>query len=618
MTEPAAPPAEAAAAEPHVRRRSRSAPTCAAPSTRWATSTRRRCSAPSSSRPPRAGASSCRRARARARRPRSACPSSTAWCARRSRRCRRSSCARRASWRCRSRARSSRSGSSAGRKVVAIYGGASMRARSRRSRRARRSSSERPGRVLDHLRQRTLDPSGIRVLVLDEADEMLSMGFARSSTRSSRRCRRTARGSSSAPRSRRTSSASRTRTCATRSSSRCRATRSARSRSTHYVYVHAERRQDRPARAHPRGRGPRERHHLLQHARRDPARGRGAQDARVRRRLAERRSAAERPRARDERDARGAAALPRGDRRRGARHRHLAPDARHQLRLPGDRRAVRAPHGAHGARGPHGDGHRARRAEGHRQPLPPAPHLQDPPDREAAPERGRGEDARRDGPAAAVRRRVRGPRRRTRTTCRSRGACSRTPTPSGSWRGCCATTSGARGGDAPTEAAEARRARNPPPQATARAARGRRRTRRPEPERARARRRAERSAPSARRGATRRSDSVARPSRRTRAGSRRRSRTTSGRSSPTPTTRRRRCPASPSRASAGARHAPTAAGPTQRSLRARGPRRDPPASCNCSSTSESAKACAPATCRSCWPTRASPEDDAGASASATG
>jgi ATP-dependent RNA helicase DeaD len=36
-----------------------------------------------------------------------------------------------------------------------------------------------PGRVLDHLRQRTLDPTAIRVLVLDEADEMLSMGFAR-------------------------------------------------------------------------------------------------------------------------------------------------------------------------------------------------------------------------------------------------------------------------------------------------------------------------------------------------------------------------------------------------------------------------------------------------------
>jgi ATP-dependent RNA helicase DeaD len=34
-----------------------------------------------------------------------------------------------------------------------------------------------PGRVLDHLRRKTLDPSKIRQLVLDECDEMLSMGF---------------------------------------------------------------------------------------------------------------------------------------------------------------------------------------------------------------------------------------------------------------------------------------------------------------------------------------------------------------------------------------------------------------------------------------------------------
>ncbi|MCC6216047.1 MAG: DEAD/DEAH box helicase [Polyangiaceae bacterium] len=34
-----------------------------------------------------------------------------------------------------------------------------------------------PGRVLDHLRRGTLDPSTIRTLVLDESDEMLSMGF---------------------------------------------------------------------------------------------------------------------------------------------------------------------------------------------------------------------------------------------------------------------------------------------------------------------------------------------------------------------------------------------------------------------------------------------------------
>ena len=35
-----------------------------------------------------------------------------------------------------------------------------------------------PGRTLDHLRQRTLDLSAVRLLVLDEADEMLDRGFA--------------------------------------------------------------------------------------------------------------------------------------------------------------------------------------------------------------------------------------------------------------------------------------------------------------------------------------------------------------------------------------------------------------------------------------------------------
>ena len=34
-----------------------------------------------------------------------------------------------------------------------------------------------PGRVLDHLQQQTLDPSKIRYVVLDEADEMLNMNF---------------------------------------------------------------------------------------------------------------------------------------------------------------------------------------------------------------------------------------------------------------------------------------------------------------------------------------------------------------------------------------------------------------------------------------------------------
>jgi ATP-dependent RNA helicase RhlE len=36
-----------------------------------------------------------------------------------------------------------------------------------------------PGRLLDHVQQRTLDLSGVEILVLDEADRMLDMGFIR-------------------------------------------------------------------------------------------------------------------------------------------------------------------------------------------------------------------------------------------------------------------------------------------------------------------------------------------------------------------------------------------------------------------------------------------------------
>ncbi|MCS6798705.1 MAG: DEAD/DEAH box helicase [Myxococcota bacterium] len=61
---------------------------------------------------------------------------------------------------------------------VALYGGASMERQVRELQRGAEIVSGTPGRVLDHLRRGTLDPSGIRVLVLDEADEMLSMGFA--------------------------------------------------------------------------------------------------------------------------------------------------------------------------------------------------------------------------------------------------------------------------------------------------------------------------------------------------------------------------------------------------------------------------------------------------------
>jgi ATP-dependent RNA helicase DeaD len=66
-----------------------------------------------------------------------------------------------------------------GTQIIAIYGGASMSRQVEALEAGAQIVVGTPGRVLDHLRQGTLDPAGIRVLVLDEADEMLSMGFAK-------------------------------------------------------------------------------------------------------------------------------------------------------------------------------------------------------------------------------------------------------------------------------------------------------------------------------------------------------------------------------------------------------------------------------------------------------
>jgi ATP-dependent RNA helicase DeaD len=62
--------------------------------------------------------------------------------------------------------------------VVPLYGGAAMDQQIRALRRGADVIVATPGRALDHLRRETLDLATLQVLVLDEADEMLDMGFA--------------------------------------------------------------------------------------------------------------------------------------------------------------------------------------------------------------------------------------------------------------------------------------------------------------------------------------------------------------------------------------------------------------------------------------------------------
>ena len=61
--------------------------------------------------------------------------------------------------------------------VLALYGGSDFRDQIQKLRRGVQVVVGTPGRVMDHMRQGTLDVSGLQALVLDEADEMLRMGF---------------------------------------------------------------------------------------------------------------------------------------------------------------------------------------------------------------------------------------------------------------------------------------------------------------------------------------------------------------------------------------------------------------------------------------------------------
>jgi len=61
--------------------------------------------------------------------------------------------------------------------VLPIYGGQEYSGQIRQLKRGVHVIVGTPGRIMDHIRKRTLDLSGLRALVLDEADEMLRMGF---------------------------------------------------------------------------------------------------------------------------------------------------------------------------------------------------------------------------------------------------------------------------------------------------------------------------------------------------------------------------------------------------------------------------------------------------------
>lgn len=62
--------------------------------------------------------------------------------------------------------------------VLPLYGGQSYGLQIRQLGRGPQVIVGTPGRIMDHLRRGTLSLAGIRTLVLDEADEMLNMGFA--------------------------------------------------------------------------------------------------------------------------------------------------------------------------------------------------------------------------------------------------------------------------------------------------------------------------------------------------------------------------------------------------------------------------------------------------------
>ena len=62
-------------------------------------------------------------------------------------------------------------------RVLAIYGGADMSKQLRELKKGASIVVGTPGRIMDHMKRKTIDLSSLKFLVLDEADEMFDMGF---------------------------------------------------------------------------------------------------------------------------------------------------------------------------------------------------------------------------------------------------------------------------------------------------------------------------------------------------------------------------------------------------------------------------------------------------------
>ena len=62
-------------------------------------------------------------------------------------------------------------------RVVPIYGGQDISRQIKALKGGAQIIVGTPGRVMDHMRRHTIKPDGLKMVVLDEADEMLNMGF---------------------------------------------------------------------------------------------------------------------------------------------------------------------------------------------------------------------------------------------------------------------------------------------------------------------------------------------------------------------------------------------------------------------------------------------------------